>query len=469
MPSTNITTPQCKTVFILLFWLLTPLFSPALLAEEPDLVVLASGPETTELLRQIGEPLAMAAELPAKEIHFHVVLNSTLNAFAMLNRHIVLNSGLMLAVQDRDELAGVMAHEIAHLKAGHHLQLQAMSKKYSLQTMITAAAGILATLASRDTQIGQAVMTGGAASAQTSILEGIRRKEAQADRLAISLLSDAGFNPDGLAGFMNRLVRQQQISTLPPPYLLSHPISTERLMDTQRMAKEVASTQPRRPDATENQLLARAQAILEAETNASPEEAANQFRNRLKLDPDNLALGQGLAESLRSAGRLPEAETQCNAMLKTRPKDAYLLRQRGLIRIEMGKNPEAEQDLRAALALLPDNPDLRFRLAFVLKELKKPLDASRMLRQLTAQYPNDPRYFYLLGITDGQGGREGEAHIAMGRYYALIQDKKNALWHFQEAIRLLPPTSPDHAIAKSELVQTRKMEQEIEVIERKRR
>ncbi|MBF0214071.1 MAG: M48 family metalloprotease [Magnetococcales bacterium] len=434
------------------------------------LVVLATGPETTELLRRIGEPLAQAAELPPKEVHFHVILNPALNAFALPSRHIVLNSGLMLAVRDRDELAGVMAHEIGHLKAGHHLQLESLSKKLSLQTLITTAAGILAGFASRDGQLTQAMITGGAASAQTNLLEAIRRKESQSDRLAVTLLAKAGFNPEGLASFMNRLVQQQRIATLPQPYLLTHPITTERLLDARRMASEEPLSETPRPNPEENRLLARARAILEAETHDSPEESVLRFRDRLKLEPGNLALEQGLAEALRAAGRLPEAESQLNVLLKKYPDDPHLLRHRGVTRIEMGRYAEAEQDLKAAIARLPEHEDLQYRLAFALKELKKTAEAIRLLRQLSSQHPDEPRYFYLLGLTEGEAGHPGEGHLALGRHHVLLEARENAIWHFQEAMRLLPAGSSEREIARQEWKQAMKMERKPEEIpERKRR
>ncbi|MBF0191893.1 MAG: M48 family metalloprotease [Magnetococcales bacterium] len=436
---------------------------------ERHMVVLALGPETTELLRRIGEPLAQAADLPPKEVRFHVVLNPTLNAFALLNRHIVLNSGLLLAVRDRDELAGVMAHEIGHLKAGHHLQLESLSQKLSIQTLITTAAGILAGMASRDGRVSQAVITGGAASAQTNMLESIRRKESQSDRIAVALLARTGFNPDGLASFMNRLVQQQRIATLPPPYLLTHPVTTERLLDARRMAAEEPVHPNRRPDSEENRLLARVRAILEAETHDSPEESILRFRARLKLDPGNLALEQGLAEALRAAGKLPEAEALFSTLVKQHPDDFHLLRHRGVTRIEMGRFAEAEQDLKAAIAGLPDQADLQFRLAFALKEQQKPLEAMRILRQLTAQYPDEPRYFYLLGICEGQAGHHGEGHLALGRHNVLIQERDNALWHFQEAMRRLPAGSPEHAIAKREEKLAREMPRKPEPQEKERK
>ncbi|MBF0294177.1 MAG: M48 family metalloprotease [Magnetococcales bacterium] len=463
---TNIGHPPPSRLFFLVVALLLRV---GMVQAENAPIVLASGLETTELLRMIGEPLAQAAELPPKEVQFHVVLNGTLNAFALPNQHIVFHSGLLLAVRNRDELAGVMAHEIAHLMAGHHIQIDSLAKKMSVQSMIAAAAGILAGVASNNGQLGQAVIAGGMASAQTSMLEAVRRRESQSDTLAVSLLARTGFNPEGLAGFMNRLAQQQHLTSLPPPYLLTHPVSTERLMDARRLAEEHPSTVPRRPDQAENRLLARAQAMLEAETSDSPDQIANQLRNRLRLDPGNLALSAGLAEALRSAGRLPEAESQLNALLKGREKDVYLLRQRGMVRTEMGKYTEAEADFRAGLVLLPDNEELRYRQAFALKELKKTPEASRILRQLTAQHPQDPQYVYLLGLVEGQGGHEGEGHLAMGRYFTLIQEKKNAQWHFQEAIRLLPANSPEQSIARNELAQTQKMETPPKKGEKRRR
>ncbi|MBF0418191.1 MAG: tetratricopeptide repeat protein, partial [Magnetococcales bacterium] len=367
-------------------------------ARDKELIVLAVGPETTEILRRLGEPLARAADLPPEEVRFHVVLNPALNAFALPNRNIVFNSGLLLAVKDRDELAGVMAHEIGHLKAGHHLQLEALSKQLSIQTMISAAAGMIAAMASRNGQVGQAVISGGAGAAQLDMLEAIRNKESQSDRIAISLLAKVGFNPEGLASFMNRLVQQQRISTLPPPYLLTHPISTERLLDSKRMAAEEPITTPHKADQADNLLLARARMVLEAESSEFPEESITRFQSRLRLEPNDLALEQGLAEALRAAGRLPEAEALWNKLLKNHPKDPYLLRHRGVTRIELGRFAEAARDLEEASALLPDQPDLRFRMAFALKEQKRPEEATRILRKLASKEPDEPRYWYLLGL-----------------------------------------------------------------------
>ncbi len=454
----------------LLFLLLTLLTSWPTEATERKLIVLATGPETTELLRKIGESLARTAKLPPKELQFHVVLNPTLNAFALPNRHIVLNSGLLLAAKNRDELAGVMAHEIGHLKASHHLQLNSLSQKLSVQSLITTAAGILAGVVTGDGQIAQAIITGGGASSQSAILNAIRRKESQADSVAVELLTQTGFDPEGLVGFMNRLTQQQQLTTLPPPYLLTHPISQERVMDIRRLIAITHSTTPPRPDKEENQLLATSQAILEAGTSDSPEAMANLMRSRLKYDPDNLALNQGLAEALRSAGRLQQAEQLMTTLINNgRQENPYLLRNRALVRIEMGKYVEAEKDLRTALNQLPDNADIRFHWAFALKEQKKTLEAIRILRRLTAQYPNEPRFFYLLGLAEGEAKHEGEGHIALGRYYALIQERNNTIWHFQEAVRLLPTNSPEQKIAKNELIQARKMKPELDPTEKEER
>ncbi|MBF0164223.1 MAG: M48 family metalloprotease [Magnetococcales bacterium] len=427
-------------------------------ARERDLIVLAVGPETTEILRRLGEPLARAADLPPEEVRFHVVLNPALNAFALPNRNIVFNSGLLLAVKDRDELAGVMAHEIGHLKAGHHLQLEALTKRLSIQTMISAAAGLIAAMASRNGQVGQAVISGGAGSAQLDMLEAIRNKESQSDRIAVSLLAKTGFNPEGLASFMNRLVQQQRISTLPPPYLLTHPITTERLLDSKRMAAEEPRSTPRAGDVEENLLLARARSVLEAESNEYPEESIVRFQSRLRLEPNDLALEQGLAESLRAAGRLPEAEALWNKLLKNHPGDPYLLRHRGVTRTELGLFAEAAKDFEEASLKLPEQPDLLFRQAFAFKELKKPREAIRILRKLASKDPDEPRYWYLLGLVESDAGHAGEGHLAMGRYNALILERNNALWHFQEAIRLLPNGSTEQAIAREELKQARKIE-----------
>ncbi len=440
---------RLSTLFLSLALALVPAW-PASTAQKRRPIVLVTGPETADLLNSLMKPLLRAAGYSDKTVKLHVMLAESLNAFALPNQHIVLHSGLLLKVRGRDELAGVLAHELAHLAAGHHVKLRSDAKGMSVSTLIAALAGLAVGAATGSGRMGQATMMGGMASARSSMLSSVRQKELQADRLALRYLSDAGFDPNGLAGFLERVSQEQRLTQLPPPYLMTHPISSQRVMEARQMARD-RPTRSLRPDDRHDFALKRVQAKLVAGTTRDPATAATRFRNRLKKHPKDFPARYGLAAAQRYTGHLPEAEKNLNRLLKTHPGDIYLLRERGLVRLERGNMKRAEADLRQALAKKPNNDDLQYWLAFVLKERKKHAEAARLLRRLTLKHPLKARYFYLLGLVEGKQGRRASSHLALGHHYRLKLERRTARWHYEEASKLFPKNSQGWRLAKNEL------------------
>jgi beta-barrel assembly-enhancing protease len=441
-----------KLTIILSIFLLsiaTPLFFlpvEAKAAKKP--IILISGPETTEFLDTIAKPLLKAAGIAPKRVHFYVVLNSNLNAMALESNDIIFNSELLLQTQSIDEVAGVMAHEIAHLAAGHHIKLKSEMKNVSMQTLLYSLVGVAAGIATGSGEVAQAAIMGGTASGHSQLLSSQRQKETQADRLAIYYMVKAGFDPHGLATFMTKLHQAQRSASLPAPYLLSHPASADRVVEIQRMAERMRPSffHPSR----ENGKLRRIQAKIMATSMGTPDMAVNHFRAKLKKRPNDFTSRYGLAIALRYTGQLPESEAQFNRLLKQRPKDPYLYRERGRTRTDWGRAVQAEGDFRTSLKYHPKHPDLLYWLAFSLKEQEKYRSAGRILRRLTIQHPKRANYFYLLAMVEGKGQRPAPGHLALGRYYALKLEKKTALWHFNESIRLYSTGSIEQNIARLE-------------------
>ncbi len=437
-----------KPKIILFLFALHLFLAPLASADKKQRIILVSGPETTDLLNEIGKPLLVAAGLPSDRVEFHVILNPTLNAMALPSNDIVFHSGLLQKAESRAEIAGVMAHEIAHLSAGHHIKIQSEMEYVSLQTLLFGVMGVAAGAASGSGKVAQATIVGSGALGHAKLLAGQRQKETQADRLAISYMVEAGYEPHGLTAFMERIKLEQQGTPLPPPYLLSHPMSSTRLVEIRRMADEMRPKQVRPPD--DELAMRRVQAKLYAASTTIPSMAINHFQDILSKKPGDFAARYGLAVALRYAGKLAESETVINGLLQLQPDDPYLYRERGRTRMDWGRPAGAEEDFRRALKQRPNNPDLNYWLAFALKEQEKYRQASRILRRLTNKYPKRGSYFYLLGMTEGRGGKPAAGHLALGRYYALGMDLKTAIWHLDESIRLFPQQSIEKNIAVKE-------------------
>lgn len=434
-------------------------------ARNKKTISLITGPETSDLLEFLGKPLQQAAGIQPGHIHFHVIRDPTWNAMALPGQNILLHSGLILAVRGPDELASVMAHEMAHLSAGHHVQLASTLQDIALRSMVAFVAGLAAGALTGDGQLTQAAILGGSAASRTTLLEVIRSKETQADRLAIHYLTKAGFDPQGMVRFMKRLHRRQQLSNAPPPYLLTHPLSSQRLTEAQQLiasqptnpSPHIRKEPPPHASLPENSqghaLLDRAQAVLEAQTSDDLNGVITRFRQRLETEPDHFSARYGLAIAERYMGQLHAAHTNLERLLKPYPHDPHLLRERGLVRLEMGQPAKAEEDFRAALKYQPKktNTDIRYRLAFSLHEQEKLADASRILRQLTLEHPFVASYFYLLGVVEGKQQHMGASHLALARHFHLIREERMARWHYQEAIRQFSDGTPGNTIARDAL------------------
>ncbi len=137
------------------------------------------------------------------------------NALSLPGGFVYVTSGLVVAIRDEAELAGVLAHEIAHVAARHGTQ---QLSRHQLVAFVTS--------------LGDAFF-GGLASPLPSVVTGLeslsysRGDEAQADDLAAGYLHRAGYHPKGLATFFDLLWRSRQESHL-ERFLSSHPLSADR-------------------------------------------------------------------------------------------------------------------------------------------------------------------------------------------------------------------------------------------------
>lgn len=152
------------------------------------------------------------------------------NAAATRGNYVFLWTGMLGAVQSDDELAAVIAHEMAHVLAQHVMPNPAEELSSAIASAGGAAAsGILG--GSGSVAVGAAQLGG------ALIEEGIRgfvvnpesrRKEYEADQVGLFLMSDAGFNPDAAVGFWERASRDPAFSGSSVEFLSTHPSSRNR-------------------------------------------------------------------------------------------------------------------------------------------------------------------------------------------------------------------------------------------------
>lgn len=233
-------------------------------------------PEIASYLSNLGHKLIANSDEDSADqsFEFFAVKDPSINAFALPGGFMGFNTGLIIAAQSESELAAVMSHEIAHVTQKHLARMIA-GQKFDWVKSIAALA--VAVIASRtNSQAGQAVLVASQASMIQSKLDFTRKHEKEADRIGLSILLDAGFDPQGMPAFFERLQKAGRFhESGAPSYLRTHPITYERIADIQNRTREMPYRQV--PDSIDF-LLVRAK--LRA-MQGKPQDAVEQFKSRL--------------------------------------------------------------------------------------------------------------------------------------------------------------------------------------------
>lgn len=201
--------------------------------------------EIAGYLNNLGNRLISSSNeaRPDQSFEFFALRDPSINAFALPGGFMGFNSGLIIAAQSESELAGVMAHEIAHVTQKHLARMISGQQHIGLITSLAALA--LAILASRSNpQAGQAVLATAQAGMIQSRLNFTRKHEKEADRIGFHILQKAGFDPNGMAVFFERLQNAGRYhENGAPSYLRTHPLTYERIADIQNRTRELAYRQ----------------------------------------------------------------------------------------------------------------------------------------------------------------------------------------------------------------------------------
>jgi len=146
------------------------------------------------LITEIGNKLVEISEMREMEFHFRILKEDGPNAFSIPGGYIYVTYDLFDNVQSDDELAGILAHEIAHVIHNHALKQTRDNTKFTLLT-------ILAVLLTGEPDVGVL----GKLTTITFLNQYSREYEEEADLTAIDLLTKTEFNPVGFLTFLERL------------------------------------------------------------------------------------------------------------------------------------------------------------------------------------------------------------------------------------------------------------------------
>ncbi len=134
-------------------------------------------------------------------------------------------------MDQEEQLASVVAHEVAHVTQRHHARAFATGNRATLSTAAAILAAIIIGQASP--QAGQAALAAGLAASQQSAINFTRSNEVEADRIGIEILANAGYDARAMAESFSILRRKNSLNTsnLQLEYLRTHPLDNNRIAE----------------------------------------------------------------------------------------------------------------------------------------------------------------------------------------------------------------------------------------------
>ncbi len=392
--------------------------------------------------------LAPYANLPYEDIDVLVVDSPTINAFAVPGGIVGVNNGLLIYAETEDQLASVLAHELAHLSQRHFARTMAVQQRSGIAAM----AGLLATIviaATAGPDAGVAAMVAAQGATAESQLRYSRQNEQEADRVGQETLFRAGHDPAATVKMFETMYELTRLSgSRTPEYLLTHPLPESRLNDTASRAAQYPS---RFYPVNQTYQLLRTRVQVANATRA--EDALRTYSQRLEISPSNITAGYGYALALRRAGRLEEAYVTMTALRAREPGMIPLLISETDILLDQRRPDQAVRLLQDALRLRPGDHALTMQLALALNRDNRHDEAARLLTLHSRARERDPVVWYELAETRGLAGDILGVHLARAEYFLRSGQFGNAIQHLRLAIDMLDDNPIERAVLEERINQ----------------
>ncbi len=328
-----------------------------------------------------------------REYVFFVTKSESVNAFAVPGGYIGLNAGLVILTKNEAQLAGVVAHELAHVVLRHSAEMMANSNVNSIPMWI----GIFAGLLAGQTEASIASIQSGIGLSLQKNINLVRENEIEADAYAAKLILKSNFDLNEMANFFRLMQGDSNDQTNLNEYFMTHPLYTNRISNIKNKGRSQIN-----PIINSTNDYSYIKNILES--------SLNIVHLHNDIDLQNSVKNHRLALSKYVKGDFIEAK---NILENDYYDDKYNVYIASLMSDILWANEEknkARNILREVLEIYPDNNAITFQLLkYNIKDSIRINESVKKLNILMENNHHNPRVYKLLA--------EG---------YEKIQDKYNA-------------------------------------------
>ena len=324
---------------------------------------------------QLGQPIGLV-----------IIKDPQINAFAVPGGLFALNTGLITSAKNLDEIAGVMAHEIAHVAQRHYSRSQEAFKGQGLLAL----AGIIvgAAIASQaDSEVGSAVMLGTQAALMDKQLSYSRNQEREADRIGMQFMYAAGYNPQSMADYFETMHRATSRVSFLPDFWLTHPLTTERMSEARLRANQLPQVRSKIYDLDFDILKWYTQVVSNQATEIQLQALANRKNIAGLLALSKFYLMQGDYTQAQSNLDLVKIKLKSHILIPLIQTDIYL---------GQNKFDQAYDSISSLQKTMPENRALSYKLVEVLIRQGKIDQAQTLVQRFIRKNQRDIQGWQLL-------------------------------------------------------------------------
>ena len=361
------------------------------------------------------------SELFDRRLELIVVDNPTFNAFAVPGGIIGVHSGLIVAAGSEDELASVLAHEIAHLSQRHYAQRIEEERRNRPMVLAGVLASIL--IASANPEGGAAALTGTMGAQAQAQLNFSRRNEEEADRIGMQTLVAANRDPRAMPQMFSRLQRSYRFyGQRPPEFLLTHPVTESRIADSLNRAEALPSVTGR-PASIDFDII---KTRMEVHLSNQPGEILQRFL--AEQQEHRSAVGHyGVLMSAIRTNDLNLARKALEQLPSHWRQHLYVQISEIELLLAESNFTLAQQRSKRMMALYPDSYPVMKTLGSVLYQSGEHAQAIPVYRSILKSFPTDVESWYQLAEAEGLTGNITGVHEARIEYFLLTGNIDSAM------------------------------------------
>ena len=410
--------------------------------------------EIIDYLQALGNRLAAASDDKRQVFNFFVVNDPSINAFAMPGGVIGVHTGLFLAANTESELAGVLGHEIGHVTQHHLARMLAKQKTDTFKNIAGIAVALL--VARANPELASGALTVSSAAGIQRQLDYTREHEREADRVGLSIMENAGFDPRGMPAFFTTLQRGSRFSEGgAPSFLRTHPLTAERIADVSNRVESMPYKQV--ADSLDFQLV---RAKLRA-GNGLAQAEIDQFNDNIKEGhfANEIAEHYGLGVAMLRKNDIAGATNQLKWLKTNGVKSAFIENLSARAEVTRNNPQAAASQYAKALTMFPNNRALIYGYAEHFLAIHQPEKAIKLVQEKQSLYPNDAYFYEILAKSYATKGQNLLSYQAQSEAYYHKYNLQKAVEQMEFAAKAKDGSFYEQSIVEARLKELKRQQE----------